>query len=85
MKQLILDKISEMTKSKIDGKKDPPFALSRELYRELENISPDEFKKSINELAKEGKIDFGNTINDIYVKIKDDGRASKEKAEAIKR
>lgn len=40
------------------------------LFLELQSRIIDELKQSINRLSKDKKIEFGKTLNDIYLKTK---------------
>ena len=70
----ILAIITEITKTKKEAKRVPTYAISIDVWKQLNNantITLNEFKTAVNELVKAGKLDHGRTANNVYLKIKE--------------
>jgi len=69
----ILAAVKKITMTKEKSKTEPSYALSIDVFRTLNNERPitlEEYKTAVNELVKKGKLVFGHTLNNVYLKIK---------------
>lgn len=68
MKETVLKVIQDLTNQKIELKQEPLLILDQELQKSIKK----EVLDVLRELWKEKKIDLGKTINNNYVKLRDE-------------
>lgn len=68
MNTYLLDRIRDITGQKKASHQEPTHVL---FYRDLMSpeTEPEELKSQLRQLAREGKIKVGNTINDYFIKL----------------
>jgi hypothetical protein len=69
MKEAAYKAIELIQIEKEEKRIEPSHALFREIYNEIE-ASSEEVKKALNELIKEERITWGNTLNDKCFELK---------------
>lgn len=69
MDQIVFNAIAHISAGKAKNNKSPSYALDVEVFLMLSEYDSDKIKDSINNLVKEGRIDWGVTLNNKYFKI----------------
>lgn len=67
--QIVFNAIAHISAGKAKKNKSPSYALDVEVFQMLAKYDSDKIKDSINNLVKEGRIDWGTTINNRWFKI----------------
>lgn len=67
--QIVFNAIAHISGGKAKNNKSPSCALDVEVFQMLAEYDSDKIKDSINNLVKEGRTDWGVTLNNKYFKI----------------
>lgn len=68
--QIVFNAIAHISAGKNIKNRSPTYALDNEIFLMLSGEDPDKIKESINSLVRKGKVDWGETVNNKYFKIR---------------
>lgn len=70
LEQKVLNAIAHISAGKNIKNRSPAYALDNEIFLMLSGEDHDKIKESINSLVGKGKVDWGETVNNKYFKIR---------------
>lgn len=73
LEQLTLNAVAHISASKALKKEEPTIALMKEVFEMMKGYDKEQVRGALRSLTRAGRIIYGNTINDIYFKVKTHG------------
>lgn len=73
LEQLTLNAVAHISASKALKKEEPTIALMKEVFKMMKGYDKEQVRGALRSLTRAGRITYGNTINDIYFKVKTHG------------